>query len=96
MTITMSIKCTLNDFDAFMQAYHATQDMHAQMGIQASRMYRDLDNPNIVTVHHQFADLEAAQSTAAQWSSADAKAVWEEAGFARTETMEITLLQPVV
>ena len=95
MTTIMSIKCKMNDFDAFMQVYKASDETHAQVGIIASTMYRDTDDPNVVTVHHQFADLEAAKATAVQWNSDEVREGWRKVGFAQIDTMEITVLQTV-
>ena len=95
MTTIMSVKCTINDFDAFMQVYDASDELHTQVGISASTMYRDLDDPKVVTVLHQFADLDAAKATAAQWGSDEAKEAWRDEHWLEVDTFEIKLLQPV-
>ncbi len=95
MTTIMSIKCTMNDYGAFKQVFDASDEIHAQVGIIASTMYRDLDDPNVVTVHHQFADLDAAKATVVQFSSDEVKEDIRKQGFAQVDTMEITVLQPV-
>ena len=94
MTIMMSVKCKMNDYDAFKQAFDATNEAHAQeMGILASTIYRDLDDPDVVTVLHQVPDADAAKATVAQWNSEESKEVFRKAGWAQMDTFEITLLQ---
>jgi quinol monooxygenase YgiN len=95
MTTVMSVKCTINDFEAFMQVFDASAELHTQVGIVTSTMYRDVDDPNVVTVLHHFANEDAAKTTAAQWSSDEAKDAWREEDWVQIDTMEIKLLQTV-
>lgn len=95
MTTIMMVRCKMNDYDAFKQVYDASQELHAEVGIVAGSVYRNFDDPNVVTVHHQFTDIDAAKATAAQWGSDEAKEVWKKEGWTQMDTMEITLLQHV-
>jgi len=86
----------MNDYDAFKQSYDGwRQENAADMGIVASSVYRNLDEPNWVTVHHQFAEVDAAKAAATQWNSDAYKAHASEAGWSQVDTMEITLLRSV-
>lgn len=93
MTTIMRVKCTINDFDAFMQIFEAAD--HTDAGINASTMYRDVDDPKVVTVLHQFDDFDAAKATAAQWGSDAAKEAWRGEHWLDVDTFELKLLQPV-
>lgn len=93
MTTILRVKCTINDFDAFMQVFDASP--HAEVGISASTMYRDLDNPKVVTVLHEFEDAGAAKATAAQWGSKEAVEMYRDEQWLDVDTFELKLLQPV-
>ena len=95
MTTIMSVKCKMNDVSEFKKVYEAGLETHGEMGIVASTMYQDPKNPDLITVLHQFADLEAAKATAAMWRSEEVKAEIGKQGYAQMDTFEINVLQPV-
>lgn len=93
---TLSIRCKLNDYNAFRQSYDGWRaEFAAGMGIIASSIYRDVDDPDLVTVHHQFAVANAAQAAATQWRSDEHMEASRQMGWVQVDTMEVTLLQHV-
>lgn len=93
---TLSIRCRMNDYAAYKQAYDEWRSENAaNMGIVASSVFRNFDDPDFVTVHHQFADEDVAKTAAAQWSSDEYKDAMRQQGWGQADTMEVTLLQKV-
>lgn len=91
---TISIRCKMNDYGAFKQAYDGwKKEYAADMGIVASSVYRNLDDPDFVTVHHQFTDETAAKAAATQWNSDGYREASRQHGWSQVDTMEVTLLQ---
>ena len=64
---TMFVRHQLADFAKWKQAYEDFAPTKERMGVTAAAVYRAADNPNDVTVTHDFAGLEAAQ----QFASSD-------------------------
>ncbi len=95
MTTIMSVKCKMNDLNAFKQVYEASLENNEHVGIIASTMYHDPNDPNMITVLHQFKDLETAQKTAVMWGSEEVKAAISEQGYAQMDTFELNVLHPV-
>ncbi len=86
----------MNDYDAFKQAYNGwRQEYAADMGIVASSVFRNVDDPDFVTVHHQFSNEDAAKAAAAQWNSDEYKEASRQQSYSQVETMEVTLLKKV-
>ena len=58
-------------------------------------MFRNVDDPDFVTVHHQFADETAAKALANQISNDEYKEYERQQGYIQVDTMEVTLLKKV-
>ncbi len=76
---TMIVRHKVNDFAKWKRVYDDFQPTAKSMGATASAVYCDVDDPNDVTVTHEFATLAAAQALAA---SAELRAAMETAGVA--------------
>ena len=61
---TLFVRHEMADYTAWRQAYDAFQPKARTLGVQADAVYQAADNPNEVTVTHDFATLEAAQAFA--------------------------------
>lgn len=56
---------TVVDFDAWKKGYDAYAPEQKKAGVLKKSVYRSVDNPNEVTVIHDFADVEKAKAFAA-------------------------------
>ncbi len=61
---TLFVRHTAADYAAWRQVYDAFQTKARMLGVQADAVYQAADNPNEITVTHDFATLEAAQAFA--------------------------------
>ena len=61
---TLFVRHTAADYPAWRRAYDAFQPKARTFGAQADTVYQTADNPNEITVTHDFATLEAAQAFA--------------------------------
>jgi len=61
---TLFVRHQAADYAVWRQAYDAFQPKARTLGVQADTVYRATDNPNEITVTHDFATLEAAQAFA--------------------------------
>jgi hypothetical protein len=61
---TMFVRHEVSDFAQWKRAYDAFHDTEVTMGVLADAVYRAADNPNDVTVTHDFDSLAAAQAFA--------------------------------
>jgi hypothetical protein len=61
---TMFIRHQVADYAQWRQIYDAFAPTQQRLGVTAEAVYRAADNPNDVTVTHDFASLEAAQQFA--------------------------------
>ncbi len=62
--VRMFIRHTIKDYALWRASYDSFDSDRAGMGVTAHAVYRAADNPNDVTVWHDFATLEGAQSFA--------------------------------
>ena len=62
--VTMFIRHNVSDFAKWKQFYDGLEDMQKRAGVTGESVFRAADNPNDVTVTHEFASLEAAQAFA--------------------------------
>lgn len=72
MTYTLIARHEVKDYDTWKQMFDGSggsADFKSMAGIIASSLYRDLDNPNVVTVRHQFADAGKARAFLARLDS---------------------------
>jgi quinol monooxygenase YgiN len=50
------------DYDAWKKGYDAAADMQKALGVTVEAVYRHEDDPNVVTVYHEFDSIEAARA----------------------------------
>ena len=62
---TMFVRHQVADYAKWRQVYDDFGPTQQRLGVKAQTVYRASDNPNDVTVTHDFAALEAAQQFAA-------------------------------
>jgi hypothetical protein len=74
---TMFVRHNVKDFKAWKKAYDEFDTTRKGLGVTAAGAYQADDNPNDVTVYHEFATVDAAKKFAA---STELKNVMEKAG----------------
>ena len=84
---TMFVRHTVSDFAAWRKAYDSVAPLQKAGGVTAEAVYRSVDDPNDVTVTHEFASIEAAKAFAA---TADLKAAMQKAGVVGAPTIWFT------
>ena len=62
--VTMFIKAKVRAYDDWKPGYDEFAQKRKEKGVTAAGVYRDVSDPNLVTVTHQVADLAAAQAFA--------------------------------
>jgi quinol monooxygenase YgiN len=95
MTVSGIARHEVNDFDTWKKSYDAGAEYIKGMGVIADSVHRDLDDPNMVTVYHQFADVATAKAFTAALNSDDFKAQAAQSGI-QLETMTLYLMQDVL
>lgn len=75
--VRMFVRHEVADYATWLKAYNAFNKERRKMGVRGAAVYRSLDNPNDVTVTHDFKNAEAAKAFA---TSARLKEVMEKAG----------------
>ena len=81
---TMFVRHRVADYAKWRQVYDNFGPSQQRLGVTAQAVYRAADNPNDVTVTHDFAALEAAQQFAA---SEDLHKAMSEAGIVAEPTI---------
>jgi len=81
---TLFVRHQAADYTTWRQAYDAFQPKARTLGVQADAVYRAADNPNEVTVTHEFATLEAAQAFA---GSPELRSAMHDAGVVGAPTI---------
>ncbi len=61
---TLFVRHQVVDYAKWRQVYDTFGPVQDRFGVKSQAVYRDADNPNDVTVAHEFAALEAAQQFA--------------------------------
>jgi quinol monooxygenase YgiN len=61
---TMFVRHTVSDYKAWRKAYDDFAPVQKAKGVTAQSVYRAVDNPNDITVTHEFTSVEAAQAFA--------------------------------
>lgn len=69
MTYTLIARHEVKDFDIWKQLFDGSAEFVTMAGVIASSVHRDLDNPNVVTVQHQFEDAGKAKAFMARLDS---------------------------
>jgi hypothetical protein len=75
--VRMFVRHEVADFGAWKKSYDAYAPTQKKMGVIYQAVYQSVDNPNDVTVIHDFHSLEQARAFA---TSADLKAAMEKSG----------------
>ena len=81
---TLFVRHQVADFAKWRQAYDDFDSTRQQLGVTGQAVYQAADNPNDVTVTHDFATLEAAQQFVA---SDELGSAMQRAGVAGEPTM---------
>jgi quinol monooxygenase YgiN len=84
---TMFVRHTVSDYKNWRKVYDEFASVQKAKGVTAESVYRAADNPNDVTVIHEFASVEAAQSFA---QSSDLKNAMRNAGVVGAPTIWFT------
>jgi hypothetical protein len=80
----MFVRHNVTDFAKWKQVYDDFRPTQKRMGVTSEAVFRAADNPNDITVTHEFASIEAAQEFA---GSAELKTAMQNAGVAGTPTI---------
>ena len=59
---TMFIRHTVSDYKAWRKVYDEVAPVRKTGGVTAQAVYQSADNPNEITVTHDFGSVEAAQA----------------------------------
>jgi hypothetical protein len=81
---TLFVRHQAADYSAWRQAYDAFQPKARTLGVQADTVYQAADNPNEITVTHDFATPEAAQAFA---GSPELRSAMRDAGVVGAPTI---------
>ena len=73
----MYVHHEVNDYAAWRKVYNDFDPTRQKMGVTAQAVYQSIDNPNDVTVTHDFRSAEKAKAFE---TSAELKAAMEKAG----------------
>jgi quinol monooxygenase YgiN len=84
---TMFVRHTVSDYKNRRKVYDEFASVQKAKGVTAESVYRAADNPNDVTVIHEFASVEAAQSFA---QSSELKNAMRNAGVVGAPTIWFT------
>jgi hypothetical protein len=84
---TLFVRHQAADYTAWRKAYDGFQPKARTLGVKSDAVYRAADNPNDITVIHEFATVEAAQAFA---GSAELRAAMHDAGVLGAPTVWFT------
>lgn len=84
---TMFVRHTVSDYKNWRKVYDEFASVQKAKGVTAESVYRAADNPNDVTVIHEFASVEAARSFA---QSSELKNAMRNAGVVGAPTIWFT------
>ncbi|MDX1662512.1 MAG: antibiotic biosynthesis monooxygenase [Candidatus Promineifilaceae bacterium] len=84
---TLFAKHSVDAFGAWKRVYDEFQAKRREMGVQGASVHRDVEDENVVTVIHRFADTDAAAAFA---ESEELKAAMDEAGVVGRPEIWIT------
>jgi quinol monooxygenase YgiN len=59
---TLFVRHTVSDYAAWRKLYDTFAPIQKQHGVTAQAVYQSADNPNDVTVTHEFASVASAQA----------------------------------
>ena len=81
---TMFVRHTVSDYKIWRRAYNDFSPVQKAKGVTAEAVYQSADNPNDITVTHEFASLETAQAFA---KSDELKKAMQNAGVTGSPTI---------
>jgi hypothetical protein len=84
---TVFVRHTVADYATWRKAYDAFHAARGPLGVTADAVYQALDNPNDVTVTHDFLTPEAAKAFV---TGAELKATMSKAGVIGAPTIWFT------
>jgi hypothetical protein len=84
---TLFVRHQVADYAAWRRVYDGFAPTQEALGVQANTVYQAADNPNDITVIHDFATLEAAQAFV---GSAELRAAMHDAGVVGAPTIWFT------
>jgi hypothetical protein len=84
---TMFVRHTVADYAAWRRIFDGFAPTQEAMGVTDKAVYQEVDNPNDITVTHDFATLEDARAFA---GSAELKAAMHDAGVTSAPTIWFT------
>ena len=74
---TLFVRHNVADFAAWKKGYDGQKNLRDSGGVTSDGVYQSADDPNDITVYHEFPTIEAARAFA---SSDDLKAVMQALG----------------
>ena len=95
MTASLIARHEVKDFDAWMEMFNNGAEIKKGLGVIAQSVHRDLDNPNMVTVYHQFADAATARAFAGAMNSDRFRKPATESGNILLETLVVMVMADV-
>ncbi len=84
---TLFVRHQVADYAAWRAFYSTLGEMQARNGVQSQTVYQSADDPNDVTVTHEFASLDAARAFT---GSPELREAMHEAGVAGAPTVWFT------
>ena len=81
---TTFVRHTVSNYKTWRKVYDDFAPVQKAKGVTAQAVYRAADNPNDITVTHEFASIEAAQAFA---NSAELKSAMQNAGVTGAPTI---------
>jgi hypothetical protein len=85
--VRMYVRHEVTDYAAWRKAYDAFDPTRRKLGVSGQAVYQSVDNPNDVTVTHDFKTADKAKAFA---SSPDLKTAMEKAGVKGTPQIWLT------
>ena len=85
--VTMFVRHTVSNYKAWRKIYDEFAPIQKAKGVEAQAVYQAADNPNDITVTHNFATREAAQTFV---KSDELKKAMQNAGVVGAPTIWIT------
>ena len=85
--VRMYVRHEVTSYATWRKAYDSFAATQRKMGVIAQAVYRSLDDPNDITVTHDFATIEAAQAFV---GSAELQAAMHDAGVVGAPTVWFT------
>ena len=82
--ITMFVRHTVSNYEVWRKAYDDFAPVQKAKGVSAQAVYQATDNPNDITVTHDFATLDAAQAFA---GSPELRSAMHDAGVVGAPTI---------